>query len=1169
MNSTDMSPEFVYSELAASERNVLLLMDIKELERDRTSLEARINELEDQLHSTASEQVAALSSLRRDRDALLRSLSNLRGRLDSLNDSRAAKGGQGRTSPDAAPWWTEPKSQDVSKLRIAAIMDEFTTHAFTKACHLFPISLENWASDVEDALPDLLFVESAWEGNGGAWQGKVNHLSPELIELVRFCKSKGIPTVFWNKEDPVHYNSFVSTASIFDFVFTTDFDSVENYKSNFGHENVFVLPFFCEPRLHSPVQSVHRSPGFSFAGTYYARYPERQKNFEAIIDATSKIGETVIYDRKFGGSDPAFVFPEKFVPLIRGSLPFADVEKSYKGFEFGINLNSVKQSQTMYARRVLDLMVSNTHVVSNYSRGLRLMFGDLVVSSDDVEEIQRQVRSLLDEGDETRTSVSAAYVRLLALRKVLQEHTTANRLDYVAEKIWGGRVGRRLPWVRIVAAADSDEALDRVLRVFQEQTWINKRMTVVVSPGVDVRGRSRPGGVQYIRESDAGSTAGSSLAEDFVAFISVQDAYGPDYIMDLALAFLYGDADVVGKSKQPAANEHDRAVEYVWTTSSPVRSSLCKASVLGDLSLADWLRDSDVGVFAGDRVLAVDGFNYLRDAPLEAAVFAGGRGIDTGRSMVSIQRAAEAIAPRQQSDTALDGLHGEELTKIFHGRSRNKLLKLTAGDAGLNIQSDLPGSQHAYVYAGEHIPLEQIKRDADSLTIHPLSSAGLKVSVVIVFFDSEAKRLDHAVLRPGENHKVQIPEDATTALFGVRAQGSGTCTLRGIAFEAVEAPVSRTPRLIRPRNLILTNVYPSSSALYRNGFVHSRVKGYEDAGVDCEVFCLNPRAAGHSYEFEGVDVHVGTAADLQSFLELTQIDHLLVHFLDKEMWRVVAGYASSGQVTIWIHGAEVQPWFRRDFNYANEAERNDAKVASEARMELWRDVFRDVHPNIHFVFVSQYFADEVMEDVGVTLEPASYSIIHNYIDTDLFNYVEKAPEQRFKLLSIRPFASRKYANDLTVEAILKLSTEEFFDDLDILIIGDGVLFEETLKPLRGFGNVTIEKRFLSRKEIAEIHKDYGIFLTPTRMDSQGVSRDESMSSGLVPVTTAVTAIPEFVDSTCGILAESEDAAGMAAGITRLIQNPDAFLAMSSAAAKRVRRQSGYEQTIGVEVKILR
>ena len=124
----------------------------------------------------------------------------------------------------------------------------------------------------------------------------------------------------------------MSTASIFDFVFTTDFDSVENYKTRFHLDNVFVLPFFAEPRLHSPVQTIPRLSGFSFAGSYYARYPERQKNFEAIIDATSEIGDTVIFDRRFGETDPAFMFPKKYEGLMQGKLPFCRYRQVLQGF---------------------------------------------------------------------------------------------------------------------------------------------------------------------------------------------------------------------------------------------------------------------------------------------------------------------------------------------------------------------------------------------------------------------------------------------------------------------------------------------------------------------------------------------------------------------------------------------------------------------------------------------------------------------------------------------------------------------------------------------------------------------------------------------------------------------------------------------------------------------
>ena len=224
--------------------------------------------------------------------------------------------------------------------------------------------------------------------------------------------------------------------------------------------------------------------------------------------------------------------------------------------------------------------------------------------------------------------------------------------------------------------------------------------------------------------------------------------------------------------------------------------------------------------------------------------------------------------------------------------------------------------------------------------------------------------------------------------------------------------------------------------------------------------------------------------------------------------------------------------------------------------------------HIHFVFVSQYFADEIFEDNKIQLPKNKYSIIHNCIDTEMFAYEGKKPEQCKKLLSIRPYASNKYANDLTVKCILELSKRDYFDDLEFLLIGNGELFDDVLKPLKKFKNVTLKKTFLRQDEIAKMHKDYGIFITPTRMDAQGVSRDEAMSSGLVPITNAVTAIPEFVDENCGILAPGEDYMSMAEGIERLYKDPEYFSRLSKNAAARVRRQTSKEYTIDKEIELI-
>ena len=384
----------------------------------------------------------------------------------------------------------------------------------------------------------------------------------------------------------------------------------------------------------------------------------------------------------------------------------------------------------------------------------------------------------------------------------------------------------------------------------------------------------------------------------------------------------------------------------------------------------------------------------------------------------------------------------------------------------------------------------------------------------------------------------------------------------------LDPKVLSLPTLIgKEKHLVLSNIYPSYNDLYRNGFVHARVKAYKKLGVDVDVFQLQNNVPLSYDEFEDVDITTGSKEMLQNLLQNNNYKSVLVHFLDETMWSVLKDFTDKSQIIIWIHGFEIQPWYRRKHLYETKLSLEKAKIQSKKRLLFWQTLLNEPNRNIKLLFVSHYLVDSVMEDLQLTIPEKNYAVIHNFINAELFTYLPKDTEQRKKILSIRPYANQNYANDLSVKAILELSKKPYFHELEFRLIGDGVLFDKTLEPLKAFDNVIIEKRFLAQKEIAELHKEYGIFLCPSRIDTQGVSRDEAMSSGLVPVTNAVTAIPEFVDDTCGILADAEDAHGLAKGIEKLYEDPLLFQQMSEAAAKRVRFQCSFDKTIGEELTI--
>ncbi|MCK7580985.1 MAG: DUF3880 domain-containing protein [Chromatiales bacterium] len=205
-----------------------------------------------------------------------------------------------------------------------------------------------------------------------------------LLNILDHCRQEGISTVFWNKEDPTHFtdrvHDFIATAKEFDYVFTTAEERCELYKKEYGVKNVFALPFATNLRLFNPIATKPRTNKVVFAGSWYANHEERSVVMERIMDALLESGyELEVYDRYHGSGDPLHEWPEKYRKFIRPGLPHQQMPDVYRSSHFGLNFNTVTDSETMFARRVFELMSSNTLVISNYSKGVEKMFGDLVV----------------------------------------------------------------------------------------------------------------------------------------------------------------------------------------------------------------------------------------------------------------------------------------------------------------------------------------------------------------------------------------------------------------------------------------------------------------------------------------------------------------------------------------------------------------------------------------------------------------------------------------------------------------------------------------------------------------------------------------------------------------------------------------------------------------------
>ena len=1025
----------------------------------------------------------------------------------------------------------ETKCDSLKKLKVAAIMDAFTLGNFATECELFEVTSENWRAELEEFQPDLFFLESAWGGKNNSWYRKIANGSKEIYDLTEYCHERDIPVIFWNKEDPVYTDTFMAAASCADYVFTTDFDCIERYKRTLQHNNVYLLHFSAQPLVHNPLEMHNRKDKFCFAGAYYHRYKDRSRVFDEFSDVFEKGKGLEIFDRNLGSARPEHAFPQRYNKMIVGTLKPDDIHIAYKGYNYGINMNSVGQSQTMFARRVYELLASNTVSVGNYSRGVKNMFGDLTVATDSASTMQKHLEKYCSTTEDYRK------FRLLGLRAVLSEHLCEDRLGFIAQCVFGKDMREKLPLVTVVSSAVAEDR-ENVQKAFDRQSYQNKRLVFV-------------------------SDGNADITDGFVAAFDKNDYYGENYLLDLVLSVRYSKAEGFGKLHYYTNEENGFVLNGTEGTYKPCNTLFSTRAIVKAEKIADIASFAEGTELSGDFI-CTDEFGYCKNFCGDKCekvddIFVADKGI----SLSVINKAAASIN-YLELDSEMLAITPKELLDDYKGRIKGVELMLESGK--LVIKSTLADDKFEYVHFGTKYTISDFC-SGDHISVMFSGSGSVDSENFCFFYSADMQKIGNAKSTGNRVLSADIPENAAYVSFCFRIKGSGTKEISSViasgSFEANNA----TPFLTRSDTIVVADHYPSYDDLYRYMFVHKRATLYKDYGLVADIMRINMWNDSCYREFEGMNVAEGGAERLAAALD-SGVKNVCVHFMTPYLWSVIKNYLPEISLTVWVHGSDIQPWHRRAYNYTTDEEIAAAKADTEQRMAFWREVLDSAkHHNVHFVCVSEDFRNAIEEDYKTDVSEI-FSVIHNCIDTDMFSYEKKAAEQRFNIMSVKSYSTLTYANDITRQAILLLSNEPEFSQMTFNLYGDGDRFEEDTRGLKKFPNVHLHRGFLTQSQIAEKHKSHGIYIATTRMDTQGVSRDEAMSSGLVPVANAVAAIPEFVDENCGILAPAEDAKAVADGILRLVREPELFMTLSENAAKRVRSKTSKEYTISKEVALI-
>lgn len=360
-----------------------------------------------------------------------------------------------------------------SDLNIACILDEFTAECLDYEVNLIKVTQENWQFQMEASNIDFLLVESCWRGNDGNWGTLTKGSSGgrKLSPLLKYCKNNNIPTVFWNKEDPPHYEKFGAIAKLFDVAITTDINMVERYKADFGID-VYPLSFGAQPKIHNPSVTIPKSDKAVFAGSYYGDKPQRCADFNEIMSQLEVANINYdIFDRNYNRGIEKFAFPNRYQNRIVGTLPPEDIWKVHKGYKYQVNMNSVQDSTTMFARRVYESLASGTPVISNHSVGVQELFGDVVVMPNEHLSVAEQLLQLESSPDIYNN------IARLGVRKVMREHTYGHRIQEIC-KLLGIDVEVTVPKATLAITVNNESDIIQAKKIFAAQTAKNKHLFI-------------------------------------------------------------------------------------------------------------------------------------------------------------------------------------------------------------------------------------------------------------------------------------------------------------------------------------------------------------------------------------------------------------------------------------------------------------------------------------------------------------------------------------------------------------------------------------------------------------------------------------------------------------------------------------------------------------------
>ncbi len=237
---------------------------------------------------------------------------------------------------------------------------------------------------------------------------------------------------------------------------------------------------------------------------------------------------------------------------------------------------------------------------------------------------------------------------------------------------------------------------------------------------------------------------------------------------------------------------------------------------------------------------------------------------------------------------------------------------------------------------------------------------------------------------------------------------------------------------------------------------------------------------------------------------------------------------------------------------------SDLGGVSRANQRLRRIYGARTH---RFVALSRAIETYLTDAVGFSRERVQR--ICNGVDTQRFSPSDTVPPawpfRRGEHLVIGAVGRMQAVKDPLnlVEAFLRLRDlcPEDWPRLRLAMLGGGPLLEAARERLREAGAADHAWLPGDRDDVTELLPQFDLFALPSKAEGISNTLLEAMASGCAPIATAVGGNPELVsDGVNGVLVAAEDAEALAAGLARLIGDPQQRRALAQASLDRARTE---------------